>query len=107
MTVEALVVACGLPSAMVGLFMWWFKRSIERKEKKKEEKEKKTEELMLKMMESNRANTILCTAIAKAVQRIPDAHCNGDMSKALEIVEQANQREKDFLINQGIKNIFE
>lgn len=106
-TIGAVMMAFGVPTGIFGVFLWWFKRSIEKREAKREEREKNTEELMLMMMKSNRANSVLCTAIAKAVQRIPDAHCNGDMSKALEIVEKANQEEKDFLMNQGIKHIFE
>lgn len=106
-TFITIIMACGIPSAIFGLFVWWLKKSIDKREKKREEREQNTEQLMLMMMQSNRANSVLCTAIARAVQRIPDAHCNGDMTKALEIVEKANQEEKDFLMNQGIKHIFE
>jgi hypothetical protein len=36
-------------------------------------------------------------ATAKAVGRIPDANCNGDMHKALEEAEQAQKESNDFL----------
>ena len=106
-TFITIAMACGIPSAIFGLFVWYLKKTIDKRERKREEREQNTEKLMLMMMQSNRANSVLCTAIARAVQRIPDAHCNGDMTKALEIVEKANQDEKDFLMNQGIKHIFE
>jgi hypothetical protein len=102
-----IIVAMGIPTAVFGIIAWAFKRHVDKKDKIREEREKKREDLMLMMMNSNRANTVLCTAIAKAVQRIPDAHCNGDMTRALEVVEKANQEEKDFLINQGVRHIFE
>lgn len=97
----------GVPSAITGLAIWFFKRWIDNKDSKREEREKNTEQLMIMIMQTSRANTILCEAIARAVQRIPDAHCNGDMTAALEKATAIQNEEKDFLINQGIKHIFE
>lgn len=59
------------------------------------------------MMQSTRANTVGITAIARAVQRIPDAHCNGDMTKALDEIAEIQKKEQQFIIDQGIKHIFE
>ena len=41
------------------------------------------EQLMLKLIEGNWAAMALGEATAKAVQRIPDSHCNGDMHRSL------------------------
>lgn len=106
-TVIAFVVAMGIPSAITGFLFWLLKRSIDKREKAREEKERNTEQLMLMMMKTTRANNILAVATAKAVQRIPDAKCNGDMKAALEEAAEVQSEEKDFLINQGIKRIFE
>lgn len=46
-------------------------------------------------------------ATAKAVQRIPDAHCNGDMHAALEYASKVKHAQKDFLAKQGINSIYE
>ena len=102
-----LVIAMGIPSAITGLLFWWLKKGIDKNEVKREEREKNTEELMLMMMQTTRANNVLAVATAKAVQRIPDAHCNGDMTSALEQAAKIQKEEKDFLINLGIKHIFE
>ena len=107
----------GLPSAICGVLVWWFKREIERKdkekeearearEKAKEERDNRIEELMLLNYRETRATNILAVATAKAVQRIPDAHCNGDMTSALEEAAAIQREEKDFLVNNGIKHIF-
>ena len=56
------------------------------------------------MLQSTRANTILCKATAEAVR---DGHCNGNMTAALEVVDKAAQVEKEFLIEKSIKYIFE
>ena len=46
-------------------------------------------------------------ATARAVQRIPDAHCNGDMHAALDYAAKVKHEQKDFLTRQGIESIYE
>ena len=47
----------------------------------------------------------LSEATARAVQRIPDAHCNGDMETALEEEEKVKKEIQLFLAKQGVNNI--
>lgn len=97
----------GIPTAIVGLVFWYLKRKIAASEKKQQEKTLNTEALILMMMQSTRANSIGITAIAKAVQRIPDANCNGDMTSALQQMEEIQKKEQQFIIDKGIQHIFE
>lgn len=101
-----LIIAMGIPSAVVGLAVWWLKRYIDNRDAKAEEREKNTENLMLLMMREIRANNVLAEATAKAVQRIPDAHCNGDMTSALELAAKIHKEEEQFVLDQGIKHVF-
>lgn len=101
------VIAMGVPSAIMGLLVWWLKKYIDDNERKRDEREENTEKLMLLMLQTIRATNVLSEATAKAVQRIPDAHCNGDMTAALAEAERIQNEEKEFLFNQGIKRIFE
>lgn len=107
MEIWGFIAAMGIPSALTGLLVWWLKRHIDKRETKREEREKNTEKLMLMIMQTSRATNVLAEATAKAVQRIPDAHCNGDMKAALERAAKIQQEEKDFIMDQGIKHIFE
>ena len=111
------LLAMGIPTAVTGLLVWWIKRYIEKKDKQAEEREKRRqaladerdrnyEKIMLMIMQTSRASYVLAEATAKAVQRIPDAHCNGDMSSALEKAQKMQKEEQDFLISQGVKHIF-
>lgn len=113
----ALAAAIVAPSGVCGFAFWWIKRDIEKRDKAKEKAAKKREEekdarearieeLMLLNYRETRATNILAVATAKAVQRIPDAHCNGDMTSALEEAAAIQREEKDFLVNNGIKHIF-
>lgn len=96
-----------IPSAVVGLVVWFFKRSLDQKDKDREEREREREDLLIMMINSNRETQHLCIAIARAVQRIPDAKCNGDMTSALQRVEDVRHKEKQFLIAHGVHHIFE
>lgn len=97
----------GIPTSITGLGIWWIKRRIEANEKKQAEHESNLESLILMMMQTSRANVIGIEAIARAVQRIPDAHCNGDMTSALEKIQEIQAKEKEFMLQKGIKYIFE
>ena len=46
-------------------------------------------------------------ATARAVQRIPDAHCNGDMHDALAYATDIKHKQKDFLTKQGIQALWD
>lgn len=101
---EAIILAAGIPSALFGLILWFFKRSVEERDKRQEQQQKNLESLVLMMLQSTRANTILCKATAEAVR---DGHCNGNMTHAIEVVDKAAAAEKEFLIDKSIKYIFE
>ena len=100
------LIAMGIPTAVTGLLVWWLKRHIDKRDKKAEEREKSTERLMMMIMQTSRATNVLAEATAKAVQRIPDAHCNGDMTEALRKANEIQKDEQQFLMDQGIKHIF-
>lgn len=111
------IIAMGIPTAITGFLVWWLKRHIDKKDKEaearaakeqkeREEREKNTEMLMLIIMKNSRATNVLAEATARAVQRIPDAKCNGDMVAALELASKIQKEEKDFMFDQGIKHIF-
>jgi hypothetical protein len=107
MEIIELIMLFGIPSAITGLGVWWFKRRVEQSEKKSQEQQANIEALIMMIVQSSKANQIGIQAIARAVQRIPDAKCNGDMTAALAEMEKIQQQEKQFLINKGIKYIFE
>jgi hypothetical protein len=107
MEVIELITLFGIPSTITGLGVWWLKRRVEASEKKNQEQQENLEALIMMIIQSSKANQIGITAIARAVQRIPDAKCNGDMTAALAEIEAIQQQEKQFLINKGIKYILE
>ena len=114
---ETIILAAGIPSAIMGFIVWYLQHKITQRDKEREkeleeerkraeQREKNVEKLMLMIMNTSRATNVLAEATARAVQRIPDAKCNGDMTAALELAAKYQKEEKDFLMNQGIQNIF-
>lgn len=102
----AFITAMGIPSAITGLLVWWLKKHIDKRDIKNDEKEKNTEKMILLIAQNSRATYTLAKATAIAVQRIPDARCNGDMTSALIEADEFQIKEQQFLIDQGIKRIF-
>ena len=112
------LVAFGVPTACTGLFVWLLKRSIEKRdrqreaaqaerERKAEERERNREKLDMILLQSTSAAIALGEATAKAVQRIPDAHCNGDMHAALNYATMVKKDQKEFLTALGIHHLHE
>lgn len=105
-----LLLAIGIPSAVFSAALGFIVRSIQkrldRQEKSQVEREKNQQDLYLMMMQSTRSNAVGIVAIANAIKRIPDAHCNGDMEEALRVMKKHQEEEKDFLMKQGIKQTF-
>lgn len=110
------VAAAGIPSAIVGFAVWMMQQKILKRDKQREEdnlryrkereeKEQAREQFEINLLEQLNATMALSEATAKAVQRIPDAHCNGDMHAALKYAEETKRKQKEFLQKKGIQAI--
>ena len=101
--VAAFIAAMGIPSAVMGIIVWRMERRIDRHDKAIEEKNEAQKELVLILIKGTRASI----ALGEAVQRIPDAHCNGDMHAALEYATGVKHEQKDFLARQGVNALLD
>lgn len=99
--------ALGIPSAVTGLAVWFLKKHLDRRDGKNEEKEKAHTDLECALFESVNASIALGVATARAVARIPDAHCNGDMHGAMEYAREVKHRQKELLTRMGISSVFD
>lgn len=115
-TISQLIIMLGIPSAFTGFCFWLLERKIQRREEQdKKERERRQAEVdrrdksrkeyeryQISMISASMA---LSVAVAEAVQRIPDAHCNGEMHAALEYAKRIKGEQKDFLTKMAIENI--
>lgn len=106
-----------VPSAVTGFAFWIIERKMEGRERRErermaemrvqeEKREAVREQNEFLILQSVNASIALSEATAKAVQRIPDANCNGDMTSALEYAEKIKHQQREFLQRQGIQNIY-
>lgn len=116
-SIAALIGAMCIPSAFTGFCFWLIQREINKRDEKDkadrtrrqqllDEREATREKNELYIIKSVSASIALGEATARAVQRIPDAHCNGDMSAALEYAQAIKHEQKDFLHEQALKNLY-
>ena len=113
MDVTAIVIAAAIPSALTTFFFWLIERKITRRDKQEDEqrqearaaarkKEEQRERFELYLLKSINASIALGAATARAVERIPDANCNGDMKAALDYAQKIKHEQADFLTQQAI-----
>lgn len=100
----AFLAAMSIPSAIMGFIAWAMKRRIDNREKEQETKNRAQQKLMILLVQSTRASIALGEATAHAMQR---GHTNGDMEAALEYAADVKHKQKDFLAEQGIHNMFD
>lgn len=104
-TIITIVLAAGIPSAIFSTFIKRLERKIDetKDEQKKNEARKLEHELMVIDM------TIACLDLsevtAEAVQRIPDAKCNGEMTAALQSAKAIQTKYRDFVKLQAVQSL--
>lgn len=105
MDIWGVLLAAGIPSAVVGILIGRMNKKIDKRDRKREELEAARYKNQMIQMELIAAALSLGEATAEAVQRIPDAHCNGDMHSALDYAKSVKHKYKDFEREQLAKHL--
>lgn len=82
------------------------KQEMERTNKTNSKKEAAQRQNEITLIEGMNAAIALGEATARAVQRIPDAKCNGDMSAALEYATTIKHKHKQFITEQSVNALY-
>lgn len=104
-TLRIILTAAAIPSAVIGFCCWLLQRRITKNEERADEKAKQQERLQIIILDSVNGSIRLSEATARAVQRIPNARCNGDMHAALDDIERTRQRQQRLITEAGIHDI--
>lgn len=107
MTAALISAAAAVVVALIEAIAARDRRRDKKEREKAAEQQKMQEQLMLKLIEGSWAAIALGEATAKAMQRIPDAHCNGDMHAALDYAVEVKHKQKEFLAECGIHSILD
>lgn len=107
--IRAVLIQAGLPAAVLGLGIWLIEhrlgKLLDKRQKLQDEKERKHRQYELCQLNMAFASMALAEATARAVERIPDAHCNGDMHAALEYASKVKNEQKEFLRQQAVESL--
>ena len=105
----SIAAAFGIPTAATSFFIRRFEKRLDAREAEQRRTEDKIaaaqKRSMVLVVKGVGAAISLGEATAKAVQRIPDAHCNGEMKDALEYAQAVKHEQKDFLTEQAAENL--
>lgn len=107
MTAALISAAAAVVVALIEAIAARDRRRDKKEREKAAEQQKMQEQLMLKLIEGSWAAIALGEALAQAMQRIPDAHCNGDMHAALDYAAEVKHNQKEFLAERGIHSILD
>ncbi len=99
----AVLALMGIPSAVTGLCFWAIQKNITKRDTQRDEREKAREKNEILLMRSVGAAIALGEATACAIR---DGKCNGELSAALAYAQKVKHEQKDFMTEQGIKNLY-
>lgn len=117
MTFQTLLIAMSVPSAITAFCFWLIERRIQKRDEQEKEERARIRKDAEKRDEARRKNEVIIIesvnaaialgeATARAVQRIPDAQCNGDMHAALDYAAEVKHKHKDFITEQGVQALY-
>lgn len=103
MDIWQILLAIGLPSALIGLLIRRIEKRLDREREEREEHEKSRREY-----ESYQIHML--TAVAKLSEAnsiaLKNGKCNGETSAALEYLREEKHNQRDFLIKHGLEHLF-
>ena len=109
--IVSILVFWGIPGAVMALLFGLIEKRLEKRFKQRDTemaaKEAAQKEFWLLLVQSNNAAISLAEATAKAMQRIHEANCNGDMKAALSYSTEIKHKQKEFLAKQGIQSLYD
>lgn len=105
MQIEAttILVMMGVPSAVTGLCFWVIQKNITKRDTERDERDKAREKNEILLIRSVGAAIALGEATACAIR---DGKCNGELSAALSCAQNVKHEQKDFMTEQGVKNLY-
>lgn len=102
---KIILTAAAIPSAVVAFGFWLLQRRITKNEEEREAKIKQQESLQMVILDGLNGCMRLSRASAACLKRIPDAHANGDITSALQDIDDTMQRQRKLLTEAGLQHI--
>ena len=104
-SIWVVLLSIGVPSAIVGVMVHRVEKKLDKQEKIREQKENARQNHEVIMIELTVSALSLAQSTAEAVQRIPDAGCNGEMQVSLNKAKESLEKYREFERTQTIRAI--
>lgn len=101
----ALLGELGIVTGVVGILLRRFEKRLDKRDRAKDQKEEARQQYEVLNIKMSFASLSVAEATAEAVQRIPDAHCNGEMHAALESAKAAKEEYRAFEMKQTARSL--
>lgn len=102
-SVWAIICACGIPTAVTSLGLFFLQRKIARRERKEDEREAARRKHEVLTIKGVKAAIALGEATAEALK---NGHCNGETDAALKYAREVKHETNDFLTETSVKHIY-
>ena len=101
-----LLLAAGIPSAIVSALCAAFRRGLERREKRRREEAKKHEEERHKLELLQVRGTLAAMSLGEATATaLKNGHANGETDKALAYEQRVKHEMREFLEKSGVEHV--
>lgn len=100
----AIIGLTGIPSAITGICFWRIQHKMHKRDLKEDAREKARCKQEMLVINGIGAAIALGEATATALK---NGRCNGETEKALKYARYQKHAQKEFLTEQGVKNIYE
>ncbi len=107
LSIGNLITLMAVPSAITGFCLWLLERQIKKRDDKQTARENARKQNEIYLIQGVTASIALGEATTRAVQRIPDAKCNGDINAALDYAAKIKHDQKDFLTRKGVDALYD
>ena len=107
MNVGTIVVAAGIPTAIVGFLVWLLERKMDRRFEEQKKAEEEREQAMVLLIKSVNASIALGEAVAIGCKRSVElTGFNGEVEAAMKYAKDVKHEQKEFLQKKAIEHIY-
>jgi hypothetical protein len=100
-------IIAAIPTGITGLAFWLLQKRITKRDAEQVQRDEARLKNEVMLIQKVDAALCLAEATARAVQRIPDAKCNGDMHEALEYAHRIKHEHRKFMTEQGVHQLYD
>lgn len=107
MNIGTIIMAAGVPTAIVGFLVWLLERKMEKRFAEQKKAEEEREQAMILIIKSVNASVALGEAVAIGCKRSSElSGFNGEVEAAMKYAKDVKHEQKEFLQKKAVEHIY-